>query len=215
MMTDTAILSNPQFRALLDELAQKATTRYPACAKRIASATRLILSSRAMLNPDGTATIQSEKTEGKTYTVNGHCSCVDAQYGAPDGMCKHRFAKSLLKRALQDMSTTEACEPASPLVARGHEDAPLAQAPLPEAPVSITLKGVIHGQEVLVTLRGTDFASVRAQVEQACQWLKAQSPQPAVEAQQCPIHGVPMKRHEKGGTVWYSHRNGAKWCKGQ
>jgi hypothetical protein len=38
---------------------------------------------------------------------------------------------------------------------------------LPEAPVSITLKATLHGHEVMVTLRGVDFASVKAQVEQA------------------------------------------------
>ena len=43
--------------------------------------------------------------------------------------------------------------------------------PLPEAPVSITLKATLHGHEVMVTLRGVDFASVKAQAEQASQWL--------------------------------------------
>jgi hypothetical protein len=52
-------------------------------------------------------------------------------------------------------------------------------APLPEAPVSITLKATLHGQEVLVTLRGVDFASVKAQVEDASQWLQAQRGQAA------------------------------------
>ena len=37
--------------------------------------------------------------------------------------------------------------------------------PLPEAPVSITLKATLHGHEVMVTLRGVDFASVKAQDE--------------------------------------------------
>ena len=36
-----------------------------------------------------------------------------------------------------------------------------------EAPVSMTLKATLHGHEVLVTLRGHDFASVQVQVEQA------------------------------------------------
>jgi len=37
--------------------------------------------------------------------------------------------------------------------------------PLPEAPVSITLKTTMHGHEVMVTMRGVDFFSVKAQVE--------------------------------------------------
>jgi hypothetical protein len=48
--------------------------------------------------------------------------------------------------------------------------------PLPEAPVSITLKATLHGHEVMVTLSGVDFASVKAQVEQASQWLSVQAP---------------------------------------
>ena len=53
--------------------------------------------------------------------------------------------------------------------------APAVPPALPEAPVSITLKATLHGHEVLVTLRGTDFASVQAQVEQASAWLRSQS----------------------------------------
>ena len=32
----------------------------------------------------------------------------------------------------------------------------------------------------------------------------------------CPIHNVPMTRHEKDGEVWYSHKiqGTDKWCKG-
>jgi hypothetical protein len=60
---------------------------------------------------------------------------------------------------------------------------------------------------VLVTLRGVDFASVKAQVEQASQWLNAQAPadhhtvqpsQPPV----CPWHGA-MKASTKAKGTWY------------
>jgi hypothetical protein len=30
----------------------------------------------------------------------------------------------------------------------------------------------------------------------------------------CSIHNVEMERREKGGAVWYSHRDGDGWCKG-
>src|SRR5262249_6060361 len=46
--------------------------------------------------------------------------------------------------------------------------------PLPEAPVSIMLKATLHGHEVLVTLRGVDFASVR--VAQGASSYAATSP---------------------------------------
>jgi len=88
--------------------------------------------------------------------------------------------------------------------------------PLPEAPVSITLKATLHGHEVMVTLRGVDFASVKAQVEDASQWLQAQSGQAADTPAQCPKHGVPMKlNHGKNGSTWYSHKTVDGWCKGK
>jgi hypothetical protein len=61
---------------------------------------------------------------------------------------------------------------------------------LPEAPVSITLKATLHGHEVLVTLRGVDFASVKAQVEQASEWLKVQVPAQST--------GQPEQSHKLG-----------------
>ena len=42
--------------------------------------------------------------------------------------------------------------------------------------MSITLKATLNGHEVLVTLRGVDFASVKAQLEEASQWLRSQAP---------------------------------------
>ena len=64
--------------------------------------------------------------------------------------------------------------------------------------MSITLKATLHGHEVMVTLRGVDFASVKAQVEQASEWLKVQAPaQPPTQSTEhpegwCAKHGVQM-----------------------
>jgi hypothetical protein len=99
-------------------------------------------------------------------------------------------------------------------------------APLPEAPVSITLKATLHGHEVMVTLRGVDFASVKAQVEQASEWLKVQAPvQPPTQgagqadhSQQpgwCAKHSVQMTQNHKNGRSWWSHKTAAGWCKGK
>ena len=93
--------------------------------------------------------------------------------------------------------------------------------PLPEAPVSITLKATLHGHEVLVTLRGVDFASVKTQVEQASEWLRvqapAQSPRQGTEhpAGWCSKHGVQMKLNHKDGRSWWSHKTAEGWCKGK
>ena len=108
---------------------------------------------------------------------------------------------------------------------------PPAPVPLPEAPVSITLKATLHGHEVLVTLRGVDFASVKAQVEDASAWLQAQapvpvpwdpkgpqaSPPPASEEQRwCPKHGDKLTLNHKEGRSWWSHRLAeGGFCKGK
>ena len=70
--------------------------------------------------------------------------------------------------------------------------------------MSITLKATLHGHEVMVTLRGVDFASVKAQVEHASQWLQAQSGHPRRPTR----HGAPstacMKPSTKGkGWYWW------------
>jgi len=58
--------------------------------------------------------------------------------------------------------------------------------------------------------------SVKAQVEDASQWLQAQRGQVADDTPQCPIHGVPMKlNHGKDGRTWYSHKTAQGWCKGR
>jgi hypothetical protein len=98
--------------------------------------------------------------------------------------------------------------------------------PLPEAPVSITLKATLHGHEVMVTLRGVDFASVKAQVEQASEWLQVQAPaqppaQSTGQADQshkpgwCAKHGVQMRHNHKEGRSWWSHWTPEGWCKGK
>src|SRR5262249_6205551 len=63
--------------------------------------------------------------------------------------------------AAPDPAPTHADAPTVPLAqgpARAQPEAPAA--PLPEAPVGITLKATLHGYDVMVTLRGVDFASV-------------------------------------------------------
>ena len=114
------------------------------------------------------------------------------------------------------MATPQATE------VKGHSPTPQ-PAPLPEAPVSITLKATLHGHEVLVTLRGHDFASVQAQVEQASQWLQSQTPaqassqaaSPEPERRYCPKHGTEMQLNTKEGRSWWSHKTAEGWCKGK
>ena len=82
----------------------------------------------------------------------------------------------------------------------------------------------------MVTLRGVDFASVKAQVEQASQWLKVQAPaeppaQPPAQGKTqrahdenpyCRAHKAVLKRYERNGHVWYAHKlTNGQWCCGR
>jgi hypothetical protein len=130
-----------------------------------------------------------------------------------------RRAQELTKAKLAD-TNGQAEAPSQP----AQPDAPTT--PLPEAPVSITLKATLHGHEVMVTLRGVDFASVKAQVEQASQWLSVQAPaQPPTQSTRqadqshklgwCAKHGVQMRQNHKEGRSWWSHWTPEGWCKGR
>jgi hypothetical protein len=123
-----------------------------------------------------------------------------------------RQAQELTKAKLDAATSASQPAPAQP-------DTPTV--PLPEAPVSITLKATLHGHEVMVTLRGVDFASVKAQVEQASEWLKVQAPaQPPTTGTEhpagwCSKHGVQMTQNHKNGRSWWSHKTTEGWCKGK
>jgi len=89
-------------------------------------------------------------------------------------------ATALMQKKLSAGTNGQAEAPA-----QAQSEAPTA--PLPEAPVSITLKATLHGHEVMVTLRGVDFASVKTQVELASEWLKVQAPvQPPTQGSEQP-----------------------------
>jgi len=89
--------------------------------------------------------------------------------------------------------------------------------PLGQRSLPYTLKASFDGQEVLVTLRGTDFASVKVQVEEASAWLKAHAPTPPSVPSEgwCGMHNVPMKQTTKDGRSWWSHKTSEGWCKGR
>ena len=93
--------------------------------------------------------------------------------------------------------------------------------PLPEAPVSITLKATFDGQEVLVTLRGTDFATRQGagrgsqSVAQGARLSPApRGPEPGRRL----VCGPPVCHEltdERRHRSWYSHRTDEGWCKGR
>jgi hypothetical protein len=221
------------FRETVAAVAEKARAKLPECNGRVEKAVALVLNGDVELHEGGTAQVYSQSNGVSSYAVvNGHCDCSDSPR-APHGFCKHRLAAGILRR-VQELLPAVPVEPdlVEPWPDNDPEEpAPepevfssgIKNSPLPEAPVSITLKATFDGQEVLVTLRGHDFASVQAQVEEASAWLKAHAPAPAAGPTQgqdgwCSLHTVQMKWNEgkDGRKGWYSHKSpDGQWCKGR
>ena len=203
------------WRAAVAEIAAKAHEKLPECNGRVESAVKIVLAGDVELLPDGTARVASQSNGRTQYVVcNGQCDCKDFAK-APHNFCKHRLSAAIARRAQELVKAKLAASTNGQVSEPTPAQLPAAVTPLPEAPVSITLKATLHGHEVLVTLRGTDFASVKAQVEDAGHWLQAQSGQPAVDMPQCPTHGA-MKPSTKGKGWYCPHKLAdGSWCKGR
>jgi hypothetical protein len=218
------------WRQAVTEIAEKAKAKLPECSGRVDSAVKIVLAGDVELLADGTAKVASQSNDTTAYhVVNGECSCKDFPK-APHSFCKHRLSAAIARRA-QELTKAKVADTngQEPVQGQPAQVAALT-VPLPEAPVSITLKATLHGHEVMVTLRGVDFASVKAQVEQASQWLKVQAPaQPPTppptkdtaqraheDSPYCHAHNAVLKRYERNGQVWYSHKTAdGRWCRGQ
>jgi len=225
MLDGKSLPENPArqaWREAVAEIADKARAKLPECSGRVDSAVKIVLAGDVELLADGTAKVASQSNGTTAYhVVNGHCDCKDFAK-APHSFCKHRLSAAIARRAQELVKAKladtngQAETPSQP----AQSDAPMI--PLPEAPVSITLKATLHGHEIMVTLRGVDFASVKAQVEQASEWLKVQAPaQPPMQGTGqpegwCNKHGVQMRQNHKNGRSWWSHRLAdGTWCKGR
>ena len=215
--------SRAAWREAVTDIADKARAKLPECNGRVDKAVAIVLAGDVELLADGTAKVASQSNGTTVYhVVNGHCDCRDFEK-APHQFCKHRLSAAIARRA-QELTTATLADingqaKPSRQPAPAQPDTPTV--PLPEAPVSITLKATLHGHEVMVTLRGVDFASVKAQVEQASQWLSVQAPaQPPTQnterpAGWCRKHGVQMRQNHKDDRSWWSHRTTDGWCKGR
>jgi hypothetical protein len=220
------------WREAVADIADRARAKLPECNGRVDSAVKIVLAGDVELLPDGTAKVASQSNGTTVYhVVNGECSCKDFAK-APHQFCKHRLSAAIARRAQEltkaKVADTKGQAELHSQPAPAQPDTPTV--PLPEAPVSITLKATLHGHEVMVTLRGTDFASVKAQVEQASQWLSVQAPaqpptQPPAQgttqhahddSPYCHAHNAVLKRYERNGQVWYSHKTAdGRWCRGK
>jgi hypothetical protein len=86
--------------------AKQAKETYPTETARIDAGVALVITGGVEL-VEGTrvAIVRSEHEAGKQYRVNGVCNCPDSHYRAPDGRCKHRWAKALYIRARREGAT--------------------------------------------------------------------------------------------------------------
>ena len=112
-----------------------------------------------------------------------------------------------------------------------------------EAPASVNIKARVQGYDVMITLRGESGADVMPKLKKAIDWLvdngaaptgnsgngpaKRQTTQQATttaaptlpdgspDPAYCPLHNIVMKRREKDGQVWHSHKVGDSWCRGK
>jgi hypothetical protein len=154
-----------------------------------------VLAGDVELLADGTAKVASQSNGTTAYhVVNGHCDCKDFPK-APHSFCKHRLSAAIARRAhelvQQRLSQLDNATngPVSSDQPQGEATPAL---PLPEAPVSITLKATLHGHEVMVTLRGVDFRQCQGAGRASV--TVAQRPDPT--AATCPTHDATRPRRQ-------------------
>jgi hypothetical protein len=196
---------------------------------RLERATALVLSGAVWMEEDGyTCHVRASNGHG-WYAVNGHCRCTDHRT-APDGLCKHRLAHGLYRRASELVRAglpAPTAALAAPVARRlTPEPSPTSEATtspreasnaistpaLPEAAFSITLKGTMAGREVLLTARGQTWEEFAANVARLQGLLDGVShpdttpatpPAAASEAPTCSTHGVRMAQSKKRAGSWY------------
>lgn len=190
---------------------------------RLVKAWELVAERAVTLNGDGSATVAGKDQPEYTIAVGGGCTCTDHVSGkAPLQLCKHILAVALHKRSQQKFQD----------MAEAAARPPVASDPLPEAPISICMKGTLGGVAgTMVTLRGFSMAEIEARAGEvkAGAWRLAglfdpcgeqvgattanQPPAGVVAVPSCPDHQSPMKPSKFGG--WYCPQSlgGDEFCK--
>jgi hypothetical protein len=136
----------------------------PACGSRLERARELVLAGHIELHPDGSARVRSQSDGQTTYlVVNGTCACEDFPR-APEGLCKHRAAHRIAKRALQMATQGDAEPPLPPLSSIG--------TPVP------TGLGRSPGTEPRVLLAPDPVAVAQADAERNCRAAVEATPPP-------------------------------------
>jgi hypothetical protein len=96
--------STVQFDTTLRTLAAQARCRYAGEGARLDRGLVIALNGGVTLHADGTASVRSQSDAAIVYTVGRHCDCPDAAR-APEGRCKHRWARCFVTRATQAVPT--------------------------------------------------------------------------------------------------------------
>jgi hypothetical protein len=101
-----------------------------------------------------------------------------------------------------------------------------------EAPASANIKFRLNGFDTMLTLRADSGAELLPKLEAAMDWLAKKGAAPTAsangngrnsqaETKVCPVHHVKMRRREKNGQSWWSHKatdpdTGEEyWCRGE
>ena len=163
---------------------------------RLDKAQVLVLGAHVTLD-DGIATVTSETDSAVRYTVNGTCDCPDAQRNTQKGMCKHRLALMIYKRAVQEATALLELRSAASFP----PDIPTV---LPESPVSMNTHITIDGRQVQVTVRTGATPDDCHRVMVVMQEVLAEHPDTptllaSTQAPLCPVHQTAMKVSKFGG----------------
>ena len=205
------VTSFPQAVKLVAEIAQ-AKLAQPLHGS-VQRATALVLHRHVWLDDDGRHA-QVRSADGQTwYLVNGNCTCLEAPQ-APDGLCAHRLAVGLYRRASELLHSQGQPEVSAPAPA------------LPEAPASVNVRVLIGRHECQWTLRDvsedrlaerlqTFLARFPEAVKAKGQGDAARAPSSAPgEPPSCRYHG-PMKASTKAPGTWFcaSKMGDGSYCK--
>jgi hypothetical protein len=171
-------------------------------------ATALVIHRHVWMDEDGRHG-QVLSSDGQTwYVCNGHCTCMGVTH-APQGLCKHRLAVALYRRASELLAQQGGATPAA------------AAAALPEAPASVNVRLCVFGHECQFTMRDSD----EARLVERLQALLARFPQQAKttseasapasgETPTCLYHGAMRESTKVKGTFYCPSRMGdGTFCK--
>src|SRR3989441_6072655 len=160
MFDGKPVPDNPARRAWRDavaEVAERAKAALPEAVNgRIEKAVAIVLNGDVELLGDGKAKVASQSNGTTTYAVcNGTCECRDFAT-AEGGWSTHRAAAAIHKRAmalakakLDTLNDSQAVLPSQPAPAQSQASPAVPSTPLPEAPVSITLRLMLDSRGLI------------------------------------------------------------------